>query len=90
MEGGEEGAEGMEAMMETAVDLYKDDSEDYNGFANLPKLLLAQCVKNPYFGDLVKMQVIKWEFEFVETAGLLGVPMPKIPEVPMPKVPGVP
>merc|ERR1719473_249398 len=90
MEGGEEGAEGMEAMMDTAVDLYKDDAEDYSGFANLPKLLLAQCVKNPYFGDLVKMQVVKWEFEYVETKGMLGVPMPKIPTVPMPKVPGVP
>merc|ERR1719473_187080 len=93
MEGGEEGeagAEGMDAMMETAGDLYKDDAEDYSGFANLPKLLLAQCVKNPYFGDLIKSQIVKWEFEYVETTGMLGVPMPKIPTVPMPKVPGVP
>merc|ERR1712072_475363 len=75
--------------METANDLYKDDAEDYSGFANLPKLLLAQCVKNPYFGDLVKMQVIRWEFEYVEVTGMLGVPL-KIPQVPLPAVPGIP
>lgn len=50
MEGGDdgemamEGAEGMEMMMEAAADPYAGDDTDYNGFANLPKLLLKQSI----------------------------------------------
>ena len=33
---------------------YKNDTEDYNGKANIAKLLLQQTIVNPYFGDLLK------------------------------------
>merc|ERR1712086_902930 len=93
MEGGE-GMEDdmmMEAMMAEVNDLYKDDAEDYNGSANLGKLLLAQSVKAPYFGDLIKRQLVIAEFDSVATGfGGLSLPKVEIPEVPMPEVPGVP
>lgn len=69
-EGGEEGAaeegeKGMDEMMAemaAAADLYKDDAADYAGWENLPALFLRNMVVNPYFGDLVKGEVIAWEF----------------------------
>ena len=78
--------------MAAANDLYKDDAEDYNGSANLGKLLLAQSVKNPIFGDLIKRQLVIAEFDSVQSGGAFGISLPKveIPEVPMPEVPGVP
>jgi len=70
MEGGDE----MEMMMEKE-DLYKDDSEDYTGFANLPKLFLRCMTVHPYFGDLIKKCLIYYEFNFGDKA---LVPLPKI------------
>lgn len=92
MEGGEDMEAMMDAMMAAANDLYKDDAEDYNGSANLGKLLLAQSVKNPIFGDLIKRQLVVAEFDSVQSGGAFGISLPKveIPEVPMPEVPGVP
>lgn len=93
MEGGEDmdGEMAMDAMMAAANDLYKDDAEDYAGSANLGKLLLAQSVKAPYFGDLIKRQLVIAEFDSVATGfGGLSLPKVEIPEVPMPEVPGVP
>merc|ERR1711998_219448 len=86
MEGGDEGeaaegAEGMGDMMAAASDPYAGDETDYNGFANLPKLLLKQSIVNPYFGDLLKRAAVTWEFNYEGTqpdkmwmgaAGLLG------------------
>jgi len=57
----EGGDEGMAAMM-AAEDLYKDDSAAYDGSENLPALILRCCVVHPYFGDLVKRDVISAEF----------------------------
>lgn len=67
MEGGEEADEGkgmaeMMAEMAAAADLYKDDPADYKGWENLPALFLREMTVNPYFGDLVKGEVIAWEF----------------------------
>jgi hypothetical protein len=93
MEGGEDmdGEMAMDAMMSAANDLYKDDAEDYAGSANLGKLLLAQSVKAPYFGDLIKRQLVIAEFDSVATGfGGLSLPKVEIPEVPMPEAPGVP
>ena len=68
------------AMM-AAEDLYKDDSAAYDGWANFPALLLRNCIVNPYFGDLVKANLIAWEFnykgsepkkDFTGAAGLLS------------------
>jgi hypothetical protein len=56
-----EGGDDMMGMMEEP-DLYAGDSEDYSGWANLPKLLLQQATVNPYFGDLVKADTIHFEF----------------------------
>jgi len=84
MEGGEDMEGMMDAMMAAAGDLYADDAEDYNGCANLGKLLLAQSVKAPYFGDLIKNQLVIAEFGSV-AAGPFA--LPKI-EVPIPEVPG--
>merc|ERR1712086_400336 len=93
MEGGE-GMEDdmmMEAMMAEVNDLYKDDAEDYNGSANLGKLLLAQSVKAPYFGDLIKRQLVIAEFGSVASGfGGLALPKVELPEVPGVEIPGVP
>lgn len=43
---------------------YEGDATDYKGFGNLPTLLLALSVKHPFFGDVVKAQLINWEFNF--------------------------
>jgi hypothetical protein len=58
-----EGGDDMEMMMEKE-DLYKDDSDDYKGFANLPKLFLRCMTVHPYFGDLVKRCLVHYEFNF--------------------------
>merc|ERR1712086_215467 len=70
MEGGEEGA------MEKP-DLYAGDSAAYDGFANLPALLLKCCTAQPYFGDLVKGALLHYEFNF-KGKSLVDVPMPKL------------
>jgi|TARA_B110001450_G_scaffold146370_1_gene136790 hypothetical protein len=70
MEGGEDGA------MEKP-DLYAGDSAAYEGFANLPALLLKCCTAQPYFGDLVKSALIHYEFNF-KGKSLADVPMPKL------------
>jgi len=93
MEGGEgmEDEMMMEAMMAEVNDLYKDDAEDYNGSANLGKLLLAQSVKAPYFGDLIKRQLVIAEFGSVASGfGGLALPKVELPEVPGVEIPGVP
>lgn len=90
MEGGED-MDAMEMMMAAAEDLYKDDAEDYNGSANLGKLLLAQSVKAPYFGDLIKRQLVIAEFGSVASGfGGLSLPKVELPEVPGVEIPGVP
>jgi len=78
-------------MMAEVNDLYKDDAEDYNGSANLGKLLLAQSVKAPYFGDLIKRQLVIAEFGSVASGfGGLALPKVELPEVPGVEIPGVP
>jgi hypothetical protein len=87
-------AEMMEAMMEEAPaemeggdemmakeDLYASDSGSYDGWENLPALILRNYVVNPYFGDLVKRDIISAEFnpgkpkhkEFTSAAVLVGL-----------------
>lgn len=69
--------EGGDDMMGAAEsDLYAGDSEDYSGWANLPKLLLQQATVNPYFGDLVKADTIHFEFIAVKQGGF---GFPKLP-----------
>lgn len=69
MEGGEEGME--------KPDLYGGDGASYDGFANLPALLLRCCTVHPYFGDLVKGALLHYEFNF-KGKSLVDVPMPKL------------
>lgn len=72
MEGGDEMAK---------VDLYASDSGTYDGWENLPALILRNYVVNPYFGDLVKRDIISAEFnpgkpkhkEFTSAAVLVGL-----------------
>jgi len=70
MEGGddmmEDGAMMMEMMDEVVKeDPYKDDSLDsYKGFENLPGLFLRTSTVYPYFGDLIKTNLLKHEFGF--------------------------
>jgi hypothetical protein len=87
MEGGEEGEmdmmmEGMGAM-EPKADPHKYDSDafDYAGWAKIPAAFLKQFIVSPYFGDLVKKDVINWEFNkedgptdspYTGIAGLVG------------------
>lgn len=73
MEGGEE------AMAKP--DLYASDSGSYDGWENLPALILRNYVVNPYFGDLLKRDIIASEFkpdspkhkEFVSAAVMVGM-----------------
>lgn len=72
MEGGEE------AMAKP--DLYASDSGSYDGWENLPALILRNYVVNPYFGDLLKRDIISAEFnvspkfkEFTSAAMLVGL-----------------
>merc|ERR1719331_780273 len=71
MEGGEDGA------MEKP-DLYAGDSAAYDGFANLPALLLKCCTAYPYFGDLVKSALVHYEFNFKGKGPIPDVPLPKL------------
>lgn len=72
MEGGEEMAK---------PDLYASDSGTYDGWENLPALILRNYVVNPYFGDLVKRTIISSEFkpsspkhtEFTGAAVMVGM-----------------
>lgn len=74
MEGGEE----MEMAKE---DIYASDSGTYDGWENLPALILRNYVVNPYFGDLIKRDIIAAEFkpsspkhkEFVSAAVMVGM-----------------
>ena len=54
MEGGED--------MMAKEDLYASDAGNYDGWANLPALILRNYVVNPYFGDLVKRDIVTAEF----------------------------
>jgi len=73
MEGGEE--------MMAKEDLYAGDAGTYDGWENLPALILRNYVVNPYFGDLIKRDIISAEFnpgkpkhkEFVSAAVLVGL-----------------
>jgi hypothetical protein len=56
--------EGMMDLASPAKSVYDGDATDYKGFGNLPTLLLALSVKHPFFGDIVKAQLIKWEFNY--------------------------
>jgi hypothetical protein len=76
MEGGDE----MDMMM-AKEDLYASDSGAYEGWENLPALILRNYVVNPYFGDLIKRDIIAAEFkpsspkhkEFVSAAVMVGM-----------------
>lgn len=75
MEGGDE----MDMMAKE--DLYASDSGAYDGWENLPALILRNYVVNPYFGDLIKRDIISAEFkpsspkhkEFVSAAVMVGM-----------------
>ena len=54
-------AEGGEEMM-AKEDLYASDAGTYDGWENLPALILRNYVVNPYFGDLIKRDIISAEF----------------------------
>lgn len=41
---------------------YDDDGGSYDGWANVPALFIRQATVNPYWGDLVKAQLVQWEF----------------------------
>jgi hypothetical protein len=71
---------GDEVMMMAAPDLYASDAGAYDGFENLPALILRNYVVNPYFGDLLKRDIISQEFnaspkfaEFTSAAMLVGM-----------------
>jgi hypothetical protein len=49
---------GDEMMMMAAPDLYASDAGSYDGWENLPALILRNYVVNPYFGDLIKRDII--------------------------------
>lgn len=70
-----EGGEGM-----AKEDLYASDSGTYDGWENLPALILRNYVVNPYFGDLLKRDIISAEFnvspkfkDFTSSAMLVGL-----------------
>ena len=73
--------EGGEEMTMAKEDLYASDSGSYDGWENLPALILRNYVVNPYFGDLVKRDIISGEFkpsspkhaEFVSAAVMVGM-----------------
>ena len=75
MEGGDE----MEAMAKE--DLYASDAGSYDGWENLPALILRNYVVNPYFGDLIKRDIVCAEFkpsspkhaEFTSAAVMVGM-----------------
>jgi len=67
-------------MMMAAPDLYATDAGTYDGYENLPALILRNYVVNPYFGDLLKRDIISAEFnpspkfkEFTSAAMLVGL-----------------
>ena len=67
MEGGDDMMEGDGMALpeaEPAWDPYEGDGGAYDGFGNLPSMLLRISAKNEYGGDLMKAQVLKWEFNF--------------------------
>lgn len=53
-----EGGEDMMMDMMAAPDLYASDAGAYDGYENLPALILRNYVVNPYFGDLLKRDII--------------------------------
>jgi hypothetical protein len=72
-------AMGADEMM-AAPDLYASDAGTYDGFENLPALILRNYVVNPYFGDLLKRDIICAEFnaspnhkDFTSAAMLVGL-----------------
>ena len=67
MEGGDDMMEGDGMALpeaEPAWDPYEGDGGSYDGMGNLPSMLLRITAKNEYVGDLMKAQVLKWEFNF--------------------------
>jgi hypothetical protein len=73
-----EGGDMMEMMAKP--DLYASDAGSYDGWENLPALILRNYVVNPYFGDLLKRDIISAEFnvspkfkEFTSAAMLVGL-----------------
>jgi hypothetical protein len=71
---------GDEMVMMAAPDLYASDAGSYDGWENLPALILRNYVVNPYFGDLLKRDIISAEFnasakfkEFASAAMLVGL-----------------
>jgi hypothetical protein len=56
-------------------DFYLADSARYDGFANLPALLLRCCTVYPYFGDLVKSALIHFEFNLKGKYYELPIPL---------------
>ena len=67
MEGGDEMMAGMMMGMMEGMALpnphkYEGDAYDYAGWAKVPAAFLRNMIVNPYWGDLVKAQVVGWEF----------------------------
>lgn len=54
----------MELQPEPKWNPYEGDSGDYAGAGNLPGFLLAASCKQPYFGDMMRRNMIEWEFNF--------------------------
>jgi len=54
----------MELKPEPKWNPYEGDSGDYAGAGNLPAFLLAASAKQPYFGDMMRRNMIEWEFNF--------------------------
>jgi hypothetical protein len=71
---------GDEVVVMAEPDLYASDAGSYDGWENLPALILRNYVVNPYFGDLLKRDIISAEFnaspdfkDFTSAAMLVGL-----------------
>lgn len=67
MEGGDEAAADVNpdagmGMESSSPFKYDGDSHGYDGWENLPAILLRNLIVNPYWGDQVKAEAIAWEF----------------------------
>ena len=60
-EGGEAPA-ALPAMAPESPEKYDADDYAYGGWETVPAIFLKQAIVNPYWGDLVKGNIISWEF----------------------------
>ena len=51
---------------------YEEDSRSYDGWEQVPALLLRSMIVNPFWGDAVKAEAIGWEFNPKKGPGCCG------------------